>query len=193
MTDAAAHAFRHHAFARETIWRLNGNGLVIQSDRETTRLPLAQVAEFRVAYDPTRVALDRYRCDLLLADGRKLTLLNKSFVSFAVFESRNATYGPFVRALAAAVHDANPDCRFRVGKGMRGYVATIIFLIAVLVVLFWVLGLTAGMPLSWIVIAKLTFFVVMLPFAISYFRKNRPRPFDPKAVPDALLPIVEPA
>lgn len=189
MTGTPVHAFRHHAFTGETTWQIDGDTLIIQSDRAPTRLRLADVTEFRLAYDPTRVALDRYRCDLRLAGGRRLTVLNKSYVSIAVFENRDATYSPFVRALAAAVHRANPACRFRVGKGTLGYVISVLFMAVVLVVLAYVLLLTAGASLGWVVIAKLAIIAVMLPFAINYIRRNRPRPFDPDAIPDSLLPI----
>jgi len=185
------HAFRHHAFVPEATWRLDGDRLIIQSERQDTRVPLSSVTEFRLAYDPTRVALDRYRCDLRLTDGRRLTLLNKFYVSFGEFETRNETYGAFVRALAAAVYRANPACRFRIGRGRWRYVSGIMAMTVTLLVLSYLLLVTGGTAISWIVVAKLAILLVMVPFAISYIRKNRPRPFDPQAVPETLLPPAE--
>jgi hypothetical protein len=71
--------------------------------------------------------------------------------------------------------------------------SSVAFMFVFLVVLIYVLWLVAGMPLYWVVGVKLVVLSVMLPFAILYIRRNRPRPFDPDAVPDALLPMAEPA
>ena len=56
-----------------------------------------------------------------------------------------------------------------------------------------VLWLTAAVSLHGLVVVKLIIIAAMLPTAYLYVRKNRPRRFDPAAIPDDLLPSVQTA
>lgn len=212
-----AHASRANVFQREATWRLGADALErqggepadapwfahalrlflrliwpwsgIRIDRGgALRLPYAGIAELRLSFDPTRADTRRHRCDVTLRDGERATIWSTHYVSFGAFEDRAATYTPLVRGLAGRAAVANPGCAFRAGKRPLAYWAEHAFLIAMAALLVWVLALVGGSGLSELVLIKLGIVVALIPLALAYARKNRPRRFEPNAIPRGVLP-----
>jgi hypothetical protein len=150
--------------------------------------PYASIVELRLCFDPTRFDDTRHRCDLRLADRRKASFYSTHFVSVAEFEDRAATYGPLVRALVAQVAAANPTCRFRAGKWSIVYWSEHVVLAAMVALLVFVLALVGGVAITDLFLAKLAVVVAFVPVMIAYTRKNRPRSFEPGAIPADVLP-----
>jgi len=152
------------------------------------RFPYAAMAELRLSYDPTRFDTRRYRCDVRLANGERGTLWSTHFAGVAEFEDRAATYTPFVRALVAQVAAANPKCSFRAGTRPLAYWSGQLFLLAMAIAAVWVLALVGGSALSEVTWTKLFIVIGLIPLALVYARKNRPRIFQPTAIPPDVLP-----
>jgi hypothetical protein len=152
------------------------------------RFPYRDIAELRLLFDPTRFDAQRHRCDVTLRDGTRAMFWSTHYVSVGEFEDRGASYRPFVRALVAYTAAANPACRFRAGKRPIVYWAELIFLLAMVALLIFVLALVGGSGLSDLVLAKLAILAAMVPLALRYTRKNRPRTFSPGAIPPDVLP-----
>ena len=154
----------------------------------SARFPYASIAELRLCFDPTQFDDKRHRCNVRLADGRKASFYSSHFVSVGEFEDRATTYEPLVRGLVAQVFAANPACRFRSGKRPLVYWAEHVFLVAMVALLVFVLGLVGGAGLSDLVRVELAIVVGFIPLMIMYTRKNWPRRFDPAAIPAQALP-----
>jgi hypothetical protein len=150
--------------------------------------PCASIVELRLCFDPTRFDDTRHRCDIRLADRRRASFYSTHFVSVAEFEDRAATYVPLVRALVAQVAAASPACRFRAGKRPIVYWAEHAVLAALVALLVCVLALVGGVAITDLFLAKLAIVVAFIPVMIAYTRKNRPRQFDPDAIPAEVLP-----
>ena len=193
MTGEAVYSFRAHAFAKEATWRLEGSALVNEESGQTMRFPLAEATDVRLVFDPTRIVQNRFCCNVRFRDGREAVLINQSYSGFADFEDRSAAYVPLVRELIAQIAQANPACRFHAGKPALGYMASLVFVFAMLLLLGIVLWLTQAVSLHGLVVIKLIVIAAMLPTFYLYVRKNRPRPFEPAAIPDDLLPSAEAA
>jgi hypothetical protein len=191
MSDALTYSFRAHAFVKEATWRIEDGMLTCEQQGQTMRFPLAGATDVRLVFDPARVAYNRFGCNVRFRDGREAVLLNQSYSGFADFEDRSGSYVPFVRALIARIAQANPACRFHAGKPALGYVASLAFLFAIFLLLALVLWVTETVSLSGLVTVKLIIIAAMLPTLYLYVRKNRPRPFEPAAIPDDLLPSAE--
>ncbi len=119
------------------------------------------------------------------------TLWSTHFAGVADFEDRAATYTPFVRALVAHVAAANPNCAFRAGTRPLAYWAGQLFLLAMAIVAIWVIAMVGGSALSEVTWAKLSSSSGLIPLAFDYARKNRPRRFEPGAIPADVLPDPE--
>jgi hypothetical protein len=212
-----AHSARADMFQREATWRLGAGALEREGGEPAqapwwahllrfylrllipwavrsieqggpARFPYAAIAELRLCFDPTRADDTRHRCDLRLADGRKASFYSTHYVGFAEFEDRAATYVPLVRALVGRVASANPACRFRAGKRPLVYWTEHVVLAALAVLLVFVVGLVGGVAISDLFLIKLGVVVALIPVMIAYTRKNRPRQFDPAAIPAEVLP-----
>ena len=182
-----AHSARANVFEHEATWRLGPEA--VERDRGPgERFPSAAVVALRLSFDPTRFDTARHRCDLRLADGRAVSLFSTHFAGIADFEDRAATYVPLVRELVARVAAANPSCRFSAGKRSLAYFAQHAFLLAIALLLVLVLGLVGEVAFSTLVLVKLGIIAAFVPVLISYARKNRPRRFDPPAIPVDVLP-----
>jgi hypothetical protein len=121
-------------------------------------------------------------------DGTRATFWSTHYVSVGEFEDRGESYRPLVRELVARAAAANPGCAFRAGKRALAYWAEHIFLLAMVALLVFVLALVGGSGLSDLVLVKLGIVAAMIPLALRYARKNRPRPFQPAAIPQDVLP-----
>jgi hypothetical protein len=189
-----AHSARKSIFDTEAVWRLGPDALEIAGGAGTpgaaTQFPYVTVRELRLSFDPTRFDTNRYRCDLRFASGAALTIYSTHYVGVGEFEDRAATYGPLVRELIARVAAANPACSFKAGKTLGSYWGELIFLLAMVLLLAFVLGLVGGVSLSALVVIKLGIIAVFVPIMISYARKNRPRGFNPAVIPEDVLPEV---
>ncbi len=152
------------------------------------RFPYASIAELRLCFEPTRVDQARHRCEIRLANGQKASIYSSHFAGVADFEDRAATYAPLARGLVARVAAANPACRFRSGKRPLVYWTEHIVLLALFALLVVVLAAFGGSGLSDLVVAKLAIIIGFIPLLIMYTRKNYPRSFDPRAIPQESLP-----
>jgi hypothetical protein len=217
MASALSHATRANIFQTEARWHLAPDALVREGGEPAAapwwahalryflrviwpwrgisidpggpaRFPYADVAELRLSFDPTRFDTRRHRCDVTLSGGERGTLWSTHFVGVAEFEDRAATYTPFVRALIARVAAANPNCAFRAGTRPLGYWSGLIFLLVMAIVAVWLLALVGGSAISDVTWTKLFVVIAMIPLALAYARKNRPRRFLPEAIPDDVLP-----
>lgn len=177
-----AHALR---FYLRLLWPWSG----IRIDQGgAARFPYGDIAEIRLLFDPTRFDTERHRCDVTLRDGTRAAFWSTHYVSVGEFEDRGGSYRPLVRQLVARVAAANPNCQFRAGKRPLVYWAEQIFLAAMAALLIWVLALVGGSGLSELVLVKLGIVVALIPLALRYARRNRPRAFQPAAVPPDVLP-----
>jgi hypothetical protein len=154
------------------------------------RFAYTGITELRLSYDPTRFDARRHRCDVRSASGAG-TLWSTHFAGVADFEDRAASYTPFVRALVAHVAAANPNCAFRAGTRPLAYWAGQLFLLAMAIVAIWVIAMVGGSALSEVTWAKLFVVIGLIPLAFAYARKNRPRRFEPGAIPADVLPDSE--
>jgi hypothetical protein len=154
----------------------------------SARFPYASIVELRLCFDPTRADDTRHRCDVRLADRRRVSFYSTHFASVMNFEDRAATYVPLVRGLVARVAEANPGCRFRSGKRPVVYWTEHAVLLALFALLVFVLALVGGSAFSDLVLVKLGVIAGFIPVMIAYTRKNRPGRFDPAAIPAQVLP-----
>ncbi len=211
------HVSRPNAFQHETTWRITPDALEREGG-ERAKAPLAarlarmllriiipwgavkierggparfahaDIAELRLSYDPTRFDTKRHRCEVTMRDRTRTAIWSTHYVSVADFEDRGATYAPLIRALVAHVAQANPACRFRAGKRPLVYWAEHTFLLAMSTLAVFVVGVVGGSAISELVWLKIAIVAGMIPLALAYARKNRPRHFQPATIPDDVLP-----
>ncbi len=186
MLDSIAYSVRRHAFEKERRWSVDDTGLAWQAEDASGRLDYADIASIRLDYGATRADFARFRCHVTGRTGA-YTIVSTHFDGPASFSDRRDTYAPFVRALVARTAAANPQCRFHAGVGPAQFWGTVLFLFTALVIVA-VAALSLGIPPLWYLYLKIAVLIVLLPVAFVWIKRNRPRRFQPSAIPADILP-----
>ncbi len=192
MDSEPEYRIRHDVLEKPRVLRLATTGLAIENeDGRSTVLPWAHIKQVRLRFFPTRVQTNRFEC-LVIASAFNLKFSNEFYRGIAQFDDCSAEYRRFVTALCPRIAAGNPTVAFLSGRDAWVLWLEYGFLAAMALLLGWILWLTGG-PLSWLIWVKLGLVVVFLPTLIQYIRRNRPAPFDPRAIPEQVLPKASPA
>lgn len=185
---ALEHRCRVSVLEKEILWRLEGDVLVqITGELPPFRIPLATVESIRLFYAPTRFQTGRYGCRIGLRGGHSLGLQNEHFEGFATFSDRSATYRELVLALIRRRAALGAGCRFLCGTSWLNWIVQTGILLGSGLLLAAVF-LAFGPSSNGMITVKLLLIAAMVPVAVGWVVKNRPRTFDPGAVPEGLLP-----
>jgi hypothetical protein len=186
MLDSIAYSVRRHAFEKERRWNVDDTGLAWQAEDASGRLDYADIASIRLDYGATRADFARFRCHVTGRTGA-YTIVSTHFDGPGSFSDRRDTYAPFVRALIARTSAANPQCRFFAGVGPAQFWGTALLLFVSLAVLA-IAVFSLGVPALWYLYLKIAVLIVLLPVAFVWIKRNRPRRFQPSAIPADILP-----
>ena len=93
-----------------------------------------------------------------------------------------------MQALNDSVAAANPKAKFEAGSAAWVYALNIGCLGVGVVALVWILVLTGGEGWSDVTMWKAFIVLGMIPLAVAWVRANWPRRYDPRTIPQNLLP-----
>lgn len=184
------HRARSSALEPERTWKLTGDTLhACNRGGPDLTIPLANIREVRLTYEPTRFQTNRYRCHLTHTSGQRTVLQNEHFAGIASFEDRTASYLELLHALIPRTAAANPSCVFKTGTSPMNWwlQAAFLTLCFALLALALVFLYTA---IGWLVVVKLVILAFLIPVAVRWFRRNRPGTFTPDAIPTGMLPQI---
>ena len=169
---------RPHSFSGTKTYELQDDALSVQDGGATQRVPYSEI---------TRVGLIRYgsfgglqgQCTIKTRKHGKLMLRSHHFISLGNFESRTATYVPFIRELCRRTHAANPGAAFTRGNRGLQIVWGIVLLISVFGWIGWIAAQVENTAESW---RDVSAFVVMAMASLIGawgVVQNHPKSFDP--------------
>jgi hypothetical protein len=184
-TDITYHA-RHDVLEPACTFRLTVTGLSIDAGGPVQVLPYSEISRVGLRFFPTRVQTNRFEC-LIDARSRTLKIGNEFYRGIASFDDRSAEYRIFVTELCRRLAAAQPDTEFFAGRAAWALALEYGFLLLMALFLGWILWLTGGTFrfLIWVKLAIVAFF---LPTLVRYVKRNRPVRFDPRAIPEDVLP-----
>ena len=168
-------------------YRLVSDRLVVDTLKRVDELPLRDVEQVRLTYEPGRLLRGFYKAAVRLKDGRSVSLGSVSWSSMISTTDQAPAYGTFVAALIAAIGQASPRARLEAGKPrlVWGATAAISAALAIAVVFTAARSLSHGSPIGALV--PLALGGVMAWQMAPVIWLNRPRPFRPDALPANLL------
>ena len=187
MSAAVSYETRLTLFEKVRTLTIDDSLLRIEEEGVTTEIPLNNVIDVRCRYQPTRVQLNRYECLVTAKGGTKLKIGNQFYQGVADFEERSEDYRKFVVALHVALATLNPDCIFHSGVSPTSYYLNGAFLISMILVLAFLL-IVLGFSLPTFGVIKLVLLILLIPYSIKWFFKNKPKNYRPKAIPIDILP-----
>lgn len=168
-------------------FRLRGNRLIVERLGSEQAVPLSQITEARLTYEPRSFAQKLFRTRLRLASGGTLSLHSVNFRSMVFADRQEEAYAAFVHALLPAIARANPQARFAAGRTPLVWGALLVTTIAIfLAIAYFVIfavreGEAAAIAIGLFIGAAGLW--QMLPIV----RLNRPRGFRPQDPPTALI------
>jgi hypothetical protein len=163
----------------ETVWRiLFPWGEPLGGDKWPDTVPYDQIASIRVRFDPTRVDRVRERCDLVHANGARVSLFSTRYVGFANFEDQAAVYKPFINELTRRTLAVRPQTSIHSGLTWPSYIVQHGFLLAALLALVSILGV-AGFPALGTIWVKIIIALSYVGVLWAYARRNVPRKLNP--------------
>jgi hypothetical protein len=167
------------------VFKHDGTGARGASSSE--ELPLADVAEMRLRFAPSRYRANRYECRMKWKDGRKISFTNDPYRIGEAVADPSREYRTFVADLAREVGRATREAKFERGLAPTEYV--IERLITWLIFAFVTVGVFFfGTWAGWMGIVKLPILLSLIPLATLWMRRSVPGGFDPYRVPEVMLP-----
>jgi hypothetical protein len=191
MTVTEPYSFRLNVLTSETtIWLGKDGFQVLAKDGVSRTFSYDQVTKVRLSYEPSRAVSDLYICRIHV-DGQSApvaTVSSTFYRGFLSFDPQLEAYRAFVGALHGKLA-GRARVTYRAGVSNLAYWGNAVFLTVVAVFSALLLGpiiaeVTVG-PWQWLKIALIAF---LLPLAAAWFWVNRPRGYDPAAIPTELLP-----
>lgn len=174
-------------FDKVRIYRLIGEQLQFEEEGRLQNIPLSEIMSIRCRFFPTRFQLDRYEMILAFSSGLTLKLGNQLFRGFADFEDRSSAFRDFVISLHTARADVSPPCKFFAGVTPLSFWLNALFLGSIMALLIFLMVVFAT-SIPGVALVKFAIFIFMLPIAINWFRKNKPRQYDGNAIPPDVIP-----
>lgn len=194
MKILAQYDYRGNAFQRTKALTLTPDALVVRrgAGREQS-LPFSKIAKIDLLMRASPAYGTAYVCRLWRKGALMpiYVLASKSYRGFNDFEPKDGAYSNFVTKLHAAIAKANPACRFEVTVPEiailsallhSGHIALIVLPIVFLAALF------VGGDVEASVAITIAAALALVGLGLWRMKKFGPWPYDPKIIPDGILP-----
>lgn len=190
-THAMPYTTRNDALTPKQTLSLDGDHLTIAPVEGTvTRVPLAEIAQVWLSYQPTRDESQRFVCTLVTRAGAKLPFTNREYRGLLDFVRHDAEYSAFVREIHHALRKRK-DVTYHGGVGAaRHALGSGCLVLGLATALIAVAVMLASMGFVLIATLKIVLIAVMVPGAMRWVARNKPRVYDPRSIPPELLPPV---
>jgi len=184
-----SYTFRADALNPVMTYTIEDNHLSWTSEKGGSgKIEFSKIAATRLKYSPTRYKSNLFVFELIHKNGAKTVFKNITYKGIANFGEQNKEYNEFIIDLNKKLAEFDDKIIFSSGTTTALYFIysiTMIFSAIVLLGVFYFI-LTSGV--IWIVIAHLLFMLYLLPSAIRFMKKNKPRSYNPSEIPKDMLP-----
>ena len=177
------HAFRGSPFGEETIVTLGDHGIDV-TDGTTRHIALSDILRVRLRMVPLRASTDQYVCEIEPRTGARLRICSASYHHLVVVENRAATWRPLVEQLHRQLMSVSPPPQFVAGDPPLRFALPIGLWLILVAGALWLISQDAAIGL--IALFPITFLGVF--YWYRRLHANRPRPYDPRALPPILMP-----
>jgi hypothetical protein len=185
------YTYRLNAFTPETsIWLGPDRFQVLEKSGASRTYSYDQVSRVRLSYEPSRASAELYFCRIFVkGQASPIATVSSTFCrGILTFDPQLLAYRAFVEALHAALKGQG-GVAYRAGVSNLAYWGNVIFLSVVLIFsAVLLIPIAAGITLTGLIWVKLAIIAFLAPLAAAWFWSNRPRDYDPAAIPKEVLP-----
>ncbi len=184
--NGPAYAVRSSLFDAETNYRLGPDAIEWDDKGSNKSIPYADVSEIRLIKYPSAGG-EQGQMTVRSRGHSKLNIRSHHYRSLGSFESRMATYAPFVRDLTRRVAAASPHARFLAGSTGYWVLWVVLLVLAVLVGGASIIMLASGADNASRAIAPLLVLGILGPGMWRLVRRGQGSAFDPLNPPPEYL------
>jgi hypothetical protein len=186
--DAPAYAFKPSLVGAPSIFALGPTALHWQIGRRAGRVRYDRVRRIRMVYRPATMQTHRYLTEIWSDGNPKLQIVSASWRGMMAQERLDADYTAFIAELHRRLAAAGSTAQFLAGMPAPIYWLGVAVFVAILGVMGW-LTVSALQLGQWSGVAIVALFFAVFAIQVgTYFRRNRPLPYRPEALPAAVLP-----
>jgi len=186
--EGLVYGFQPRAIGAGHVFRLGDHSLEWTLSGMSGRTAYPMFAMVRIGYRPSNFGGSRYIAELWPRNGSKIEIGSASYRSMVAMENQAPTFNLFMRELHKRIADSGATCRFEAGFAAWRWwpMAAIGVLTAFALVYVSIHTIFSGdLSSGALVIGFIVLFVwQLLPLVL----RNRPRPYDPRNIPDDVLP-----
>jgi hypothetical protein len=187
--DGTVYRVRAHAFVKRRTYRLLDDALAWEEDgAKPDGVLYRDIAEVRLAYAPTRAAINRYRAQVIFRQGGMAQIFNQDYRGFADFQDQNADYVAFIKELHRRIAASGGETTYRAGSSRKGYVFNMALSIGALITFAAIAVFVLNFGASAIVWAKFAIILPFIPILFRYMKTAKPVTYDPAHIPENVLP-----
>jgi hypothetical protein len=186
MTQTYTHSPR--PIASPITFTIKGERLIVDTGRKVHEVQLGAVETVRMTYEPGRVGQKAFRTRVVMKDGKAFNFSSLNWKSLVEAQEMTVEYRAFAESLCAAIAKANPQVRFIAGKPWWLWATTFAVAIASLLAMAVLIWRAAQTGATGVALLGVLFAMVGVWQIEPMVRLNKPRPFNPSALPQNLMP-----
>ncbi|MBV9835934.1 MAG: hypothetical protein JO055_16070 [Alphaproteobacteria bacterium] len=179
------HAFRGSPFGEETFVDLGDEGIDM-TDGTSRHVALGDIVRVRLRRIPLRASTDQFICELEPRNGNRLRICSASYHHLVAIENRAATWRPLVEQLHRQLMSQSSPPQFIAGDPPIRFALLISVWLVLVAVALWLLS--EGAMLGLVALFPIAFVGIF--YWYRRLHANRPRPYDPRALPPILMPAL---
>jgi hypothetical protein len=185
---ALSYVYKPSLFGAPCQFLLRQDGLQWQIGSYRGFIRFDEVRRVRMSYRPATMQSQRFVTEIWSAGNPKVQIASASWRNFMEQERLDPGYTAFVAELHRRLVAAGSTAQFTTGMPMVSYwIGMLVFGAALLALL--VLTVRAMLTGEWMAAGLIGLFFVVFVLQIgNYFRRNRPGPYRPDAIPAGVLP-----
>lgn len=181
-------AFQHSKDDPLLFVELGGNGIELMLGDETKRIvPYGDIATVRLSVAPEHDEVPaRCVCTLTLRSGETLSFDSIAY-EVATNDFKSTAYRPFVEALHEKLLTSNHRVQYMAGAKTKGVLQLVLLTIVTLFVVAGSVVFVIDKP-EWMILSAVVADASLLWAVIGVLRRDWPRRYEPRAIPQALMP-----
>jgi hypothetical protein len=168
-------------------FHLRGRQLIVDRLGSEQPVPLDQIAEVRLTFEPRSFAQKLYRIRLRLKSGNTVSLHSVNFRSMVFADRQEEAYAAFLRELLPRIARANPQARFVVGRAPFVWGALCVTSAAILAAIAFFVWFAWGEGETTAIVIGVFIAAAGIWQMEPIVRLNRPRDFAPDNPPPEML------
>jgi hypothetical protein len=185
---AATYSYRPSLLGAPREFAMGERGLLWRAGPYSGEVPYHQVRRIRMSFRPMTIQTYRFITEIWPKAGPKLEIASTSWRGMIQQERHDAPYAAFVTELNRRIGAGKGETLFVSGTNpIQYWIGLAVFL----VVLLAVSALLVKALIAWSLVPAMVVGGLLALFLLQtggYFRRNRPRRYQPDAIPPEVLP-----